>query len=261
MNTMMRRAIHVIALCVLMSPWAGPAALAADRETSPKEAAVQNVKLGMAYLQSGQYQDAKDKLERALKQDPDNFQVHMGLALLWAQLDKPAEAEKAYKKAMRVSPDNPDVINAYAVFLCNNGKPDEALSQFDNVLKNKLYRTPWVVATNAAVCLRSVKRNEKAVAYLERAISLREDFADAVIQMADVQLALGKGAQSRQVIDRFLALPRKSADLLLIGVRAALADGDRAAADSYARLLRRDFPTAPQTLALPQILQGNPQAK
>jgi hypothetical protein len=44
--------------------------------------------------------------------------------------------------------------------------------------------------------------------------------------------------------------------VLLVGVRAALADGDRPGADNYARLLRRDFASSTQTAALPQLLQG-----
>jgi hypothetical protein len=41
-----------------------------------------------------------------------------------------------------------------------------------------------------------------------------------------------------------------------VGVRAAMAEGDRGVADNYARLLRRDFPDSAQARALPQLLQG-----
>ena len=41
-------------------------------------------------------------------------------------------------------------------------------------------------------------------------------------------------------------------------MRAAMAAGDRAAADIYARLLRRDFPNDQAAQALPQLLQATP---
>ncbi len=226
------------------------------RKVSNKDAASANVKLGVAYMQQGQLQAAKDKLERAEKQDPGNFEVHWAMASLSERLNLSDEAERHYQTAMRLSPDNSDIANTYAVFLCKTDKVDKALPLFDGVIRDQLYRTPWAAATNAGVCLRADKRNADAVAYLERALTLRKDYVPAVIEMADLQLSLGKGGLSRQIADQYLAIPRKSAELLLIGVRAAQLQGDRAAADNYARLLRRDFPAAPQTQALPQLLQG-----
>lgn len=225
-------------------------------QLSGKDAASANMKLGVEYMKQGQLQLAKDKLDRAEKQDPNNYEVHWAQASLAEKISQFDEAERHYQTAMKLSPGNSEIANTYAVFLCRTQKVDKALPLFDSVIRDALYRTPWAAATNAAVCLRSDKRNADAEVYLDRALAIRRDYLDAVIQMADLQLALGKGGKSREVIDRYLALPRKSPDLLLIGVRAALAQGDRPGADNYARLLRRDYPTAQQTQVLPQLLQS-----
>ncbi len=77
-----------------------------------------------------------------------------------------------------------------------------------------------------------------------------------------MQLAVSRGTQSRQTIDTYLALGKaremdpQRPDVLLIGVRAALADGERTAADNYGRLLMRDFPSSPQASAAAQLLRG-----
>ena len=68
-------------------------------------------------------------------------------------------------------------------------------------------------------------------------------------------------ATERSAVDSFLSIGRKSAEVLLVGVRAAMAQGDRAAADIYARLLRRDFPNTQAAGALPQLLQAAPAQK
>lgn len=231
-----------------------------ERQADLKRAAEDNTKLGMHYMQLGQLQTAKDKLETAEKQDPQSFRVQWALATLAERLEKPADAERYYKTAVRLEPENSEVANTYAVFLCKSAKTEQAVPLFESVIRNRLYPTPWVAATNAGVCLRSDKRLADASKYLELALTLRNDHTEAVIQLADVQLSLDKPAVARKTVDSYLALPSRPSeqalvpDVLLMGVRAALAQGDRPAADNFARKLRRDFPRSPQTQALPQLL-------
>jgi type IV pilus assembly protein PilF len=228
------------------------------RPISEKDAAHANVQLGVAYMQQGNLALAKEKLERAEKQDPRSHEVHWAMATLQERLNLPADAERYYQTAQRLAPQNSEIANTYAVFLCRNGKVDAALKLFDGVIRDQLYRTPWAAATNAGVCLRADKRGAEAVPYLERAIALRPDFVSAVVEMADLQISLGKPEAGKAVVDRFIGIGRKSADVLVVGVRAALAMGNRSAADIYARLLRRDFPNTQQARGLPQLLTGAP---
>jgi len=226
------------------------------RPIDEKEAAAANVRLGTAYLQQGNLQLAKDKLEKAERQDPRSYEVQYAMALLSEQLQQSSEAEKHYQSALKLAPNNAGVNNAYAGYLCRNGKVDQALKLFEAAMRDPLYPTPWVASANAAICLRSDKRNADAIPYLERAIQLRPDYYPAVIELADLQISIDKPELARSAVDRFLSIGRKSADVLLVGVRAAVAQGDRSAADVYARLLRRDFPDSAQARALPQLLQS-----
>jgi type IV pilus assembly protein PilF len=226
------------------------------RPVDEKEAAAANVRLGTAYLQQGNLVLAKEKLEKAEKQDPRSFEVQYAMALLSEQLRQVPEAEKHYQAALKLAPNNAGVSNAYAVLMCRNGKVDQALKLFDSTMRDPLYPTPWVASTNAAICLRSDKRNADAIPYLEHAIQLRPDYVAAVLELGDLHLGNNKPELARPVVDRFLSIGRKSADVLFLGVRVALAQGDRSAADVYARLLRRDFPDSGPTRALPQLMQG-----
>jgi type IV pilus assembly protein PilF len=227
------------------------------RPVDEKEAAEANVRLGTAYMQQGNLPLAKEKLEKAEKQDPRSFEVQYAMALLSEQLQQNSDAERHYQSALKLAPNNAGVSNAYASFLCRSSKVDAALKMFDTAMHDPLYGTPWVASTNAAICLRSDKRNADAVPYLERAIAQRPDYFPAVIELADLQISIGKPDLARKAVDGFLQIGRKSADVLLLGVRAAMAQGDRSGTDLYARLLRRDFPDSAQTRALPQLLQGS----
>lgn len=231
---------------------------ASGRPIDEKEAARANTQLGVAYLRQGNIAQAKEKLEKAEKQDPRSYEVQYALALYSERVNEPADADGHYQAALRLSANNAEVANAYAVFQCKSGKVDAAIRLFDEVVKNPLYSAPWVAATNAAVCLRSDKRNADAVPWLERAIAQRPDYFAAVVELGDIHISNNEPQKARAAVDRFLAIGRKSSDVLLVGVRAAVAQGDRAAADVYARLLRRDFPNTQAATVLPQLLQGSP---
>lgn len=231
---------------------AGPV-LAQSSALNP-EAARANVQLGVAYMQQGNLALAKEKLERALKQAPKSVDVHVALAYLYERLDKPQKVEEEYELAMRLAPGSSEVRNNYAVYLCRTGKVDKAMVHFDAASKDRLYATPWASMTNAAVCLRSAKRGAEAVRYLDEAIRVRPDYAAAVYELADLQIELGAPGVAGQVVDRYLSIGLVSPDVLLAGVRAALAREDRTAAQPYIRRLRRDFADSPQTQALAQLL-------
>jgi type IV pilus assembly protein PilF len=231
---------------------------ASGRKIDGKEAARANTQLGVAYLRQGNLNQAEDKLEKAEKQDPKSHEVQYALALFSERMNEPAEADRHFQAALKLAPNNGEVTNAYAVFLCRSNKIDAAQKLFEDVVRNQLYSTPWVAATNAGVCLRADKRNADAVPWLERALAQRPDYYPAVIELGDLHIANGEPQKARVVVDKFLSIGRKSPDVLVVGVRAAMATGDRPAADIYARLLRRDFPNDPAAQTLPQLLQPTP---
>lgn len=224
------------------------------REVDMKEAAKANVSLGMAYMQQGNLMLAKEKLERAAKQDPKSTEVSWAMASLYERMEMPKEADRSYKKAIDLAPNNSQIANTYAVFLCRQGDMDRALPLFDKVIADKLYQTPYAAAANAGTCLRDDKRTADARLYFERAVALGPGFADASVGLGDLQIAQGDNAGAMKTVDNFVRNGTKSADVLVVGVRAAVAQRDCTAATKYTLRLRLDFPNAPQTTGLPQLL-------
>jgi type IV pilus assembly protein PilF len=224
------------------------------REVDMKEAAKANISLGIAYMQQGNLLLAKEKLERAAKQDPKSTDVNWAMASLYERMEMPKEADRNYKKAIDLSPNNSQIANTYAVFLCRQGDMDRALPLFDKVIADKLYQTPYAAAANAGMCLRDDKRTAEAKRYFERAVAMGPGFADASVGLADLQIAQGDTTGAMKTVDSFVKNGTKSADVLVVGVRAAVAQKDCPATARYALLLRRDFPNAPQTTNLPQLL-------
>lgn len=220
----------------------------------PVGAARDNVQLGAHYLQLGDLQTAKEKLSKAEQQDPKNPDVYRVQAVLYELLNQPKEASRSYQKAMGLAPDSPELINTYGAFLCKQGEVDKALPLFDKVMSDKLYQQPWVAATNAAVCLRGEKRDSDAQRYLERAVALNPLYVDAVVYLSDLQIDQGKPEAAFKTAQNFLGSGKKSADVLVVAIRASVAQHECGSAQLYARQLARDFPNSAQAAQLTQLL-------
>ncbi|GEM_PF-169347 len=215
-----------------------------------EEAAKYNVELGVAYMQRGELAVAKEKLERAVKENPRDPEVHSALALLYERLGNPSEAEQEFREAMRLAPHDPDIANNYAVYLCRTHRVDEGVRHLLATARNPLYTTPEAAYTNAAVCLRSEHRDDEARRALESALALRPGFAEAVFQLADLEMQHGELRDARGRIDRYIETYTATPDLLLLGVRVCRALHDPVGEQRYEQRLRVDFPNSPQTQAL-----------
>jgi len=228
-----------------------------EAEKKQNDASTYNTQLGISYLRQGDIPLAKEKLDRALSENPQNPQVHSARAMLFDRLGEPAQADKEFKEALRLAPDDPDVNNNYAVYLCQTGRVTDGVKRFEEVARNALYRTPWVAYSNAGVCLRSAKRNPEAIRNFKQALAVHPNFAEAAYQLGDLELQQGSLSDARAQVDSYLNSFDETPDLLLLGVRVARAQKDRVAVALYSRKLRLDFPSSAQAKALAD-LEHNP---
>jgi type IV pilus assembly protein PilF len=228
-----------------------------DRAKRLADAASANTQLGIAYLRQGDIPLAKEKLDRALMENPNNTELHSARAMLFDHMGDQKEADREFKAALALSPDDPDVSNNYAVYLCEIGRTDEGMRRFEQVARNALYRTPWVAYSNAGVCLRTAKRNVDAIKNFKQALLIHPNFAEAAYQLSDLEFQSGNLTDARKQVDAYLGAFDETPDLLLLGVRIARAQKDRVAAAAYARKLRLDFPSSGQARELAD-LEHNP---
>ena len=215
-----------------------------------KDAAADNVQLGMAYMQRGNLPRAKEKLDRALKQDPSNPNVYAVYGLFYERVGDQKRAEESFRTAMRMAPDDPGQVNTYAGYLCRQGRVDEGVTKFVQAVRNAMYRTPEIAYTNMGVCLRSVHRDDEAAGAFQRALAVKADDAEAVFQLADLDLAHGRALEARTRVERFMSVYAATPDLLLLGVRASRVLGDAGGVQKYSKILRADYPGSPQTQSL-----------
>ena len=242
-----------IALCAALIAACGSAAQRADGAENKVDAATYNVQLGIEYMRKGNLALAKEKLERALKQNPRDPNVHSSVALLYERLGERKKSDSHFRTALRLAPQNPDISNNYAVYLCRTGRHAEGVKRFEDAARNPLYRTPELAWTNAGVCLRQADRDKDAEACFARALKVRPNFAEAAYQLGDLYLEQGRANDARTNVEQYLKAFTATPDLLLLAVRTSCSLGDRVAEARYSRKLRLDFPSSDAARALGEL--------
>lgn len=227
-----------------------------QRVRDQRQAAVFNTELGVAYLQRGQLAIAKRKLDRALRENPNNPNVHSARALLFERLGEPARADREYRAALALAPHNPDYENDYAIYLCNAGHTEAGVKHFLDAARNPLYLTPADAYNNAGVCLRVAHHYRQAAKMFHAALAVSPGFEQAAWQLANLDYKRGQYPQARALIKQFLAANSETPDMLLLAVKVARAQGDALSAQLYARRLQLDFPNSAEAHALAALGQN-----
>lgn len=211
-------------------------------KVSDKDAARYNVQLGMSYMQRGDLEGAREKLERAVKQDPTLPEGQAAMGILYERVGDRQRAEEHLQRATRLAPEDPNMLNTYGSFLCRNGKHAEGTAYFESSARNAYNRRPEVALTNAGVCARNIPNLDAAEAYFRRALDVNRGYNEALLQLADLSIEIGRPLQARAFLQRYEATGPVTAYSLALGWRIESADGNRQAANEYAHRLRSEFP-------------------
>ncbi len=233
-------------------------ALAQDPGPDPiLEAGKINARLAMEYLKREQLQVAREKVDKALLQNPKDVNVQLSAGLVYERLHDPRRAEKHFRQALRADTDSPEAQNAFGAFLCRNGNHARGEAMFLKAAANQLYRTPVVAYTNAGVCARSAGNPERAERYLRQALDTHMEYPETYAQLAGVLHDRGNDLQARAFIQRFLAVAPVTPDVLLLGHKIEVALKDAGAAAEFGERLRREFPDSEQVRTLDEMERRN----
>jgi type IV pilus assembly protein PilF len=238
------RPASAICALVLTACASGPGTVAPGK--SPEAAAAVNTQLAIEYMKLGKLGTSREMIERALKQDPRSASVQETAGLIYERLGESAKAEHAYVTAVHLGKDDPNIQNTYAGFLCRTGRAPEGEKLFLEVARNPLYQTPEVAMVNAGVCLRSGGDNITSERYFRQALAIHPNLAEALLQLGNMYFDRGDYDQSRDNVQRYLAVNPATPEVLWLGMRAERKRGDAAAAAVYARRLQDDFPASEQ---------------
>jgi type IV pilus assembly protein PilF len=220
------------------------------RKPVPEEAAVANMKMALEYMRLNNLAPARERIERALGEAPDNANVQETAGLVYERLNDLPKAKHAFSAAARLGKNDPDILNSYAGFLCRTGKAADGERLFIEVAKNPVYRTPEVALLNAGVCLGSSGDVVDAERYFNRALTIKPNMPEALLQLGNLAYSRGDYRQALDDVQRYLAVNAPSAEILLLGFRTQRKLGDTAAAVAFGRRIQTEFPDSEQAQQL-----------
>jgi type IV pilus assembly protein PilF len=212
----------------------------------PAKAAIANMQLAIEYMKLGQLANARECIEKALGEDSSNPDVQMTAGLVYERINEMSKAEHAYDAANRLGKGDPNIANTYAVFLCRTGKTAAGEKLFLEVAVNPLYQTPWVALSNAGACARGAGDLVNAEKFFDRALAVRPNYTEALLQSGNVAFDRGDAAQAIDIVQRYLAVNPPTPEVLWLGFRAQRKLGDAVAAAVYARRVQTEFPNSEQ---------------
>ena len=220
------------------------------RKPVPEEAAVANMKMALEYMRLDDLAQARERIERALGEAPDNPNVQETAGLVYERLNDLPKAKHAFSAAARLGKNDPDILNSYAGFLCRTGKTAEGEKLFIEVAKNPVYRTPEVALLNAGVCLGSSGDVVDSERYFNRALTIRPNMPEALLQLGNLAFSRGDYKQALDDVERYLAVNPPSPEILWLGFRTQRKLGDNTDAIVYGRRIQTEFPNSEQAQQL-----------
>ncbi|HUO94619.1 MAG TPA: type IV pilus biogenesis/stability protein PilW [Steroidobacteraceae bacterium] len=209
-----------------------------------------NAQLAVAYLKENEIAAAQEKIDKALTQNPSDPGVQVSAGLVYERLEQPDKADHFFAEAVRLDPKNPDLLNNYAVFLCRRGRYDKGQKLFEQAASNPAYSTPEVAYANAGVCARSAKNLPRAEELFRKSLAARDNYPDALLQLADLTFGRGAGLAARGLLARYFAVAPASPEALMLAIKVERSLGDHPTADRYRQQLMESFPDSPQARQL-----------
>lgn len=219
-------------------------------ETEARKRAKIYTDLSAAYFARRQLKVALDEARRAITADSGYGPAYNVLALIYMDLGEDGLADENFRKSIDLGRSDSEAYNNYGTFLCTKARFDEGLDQLNQALRNPLYATPEKAMTNAGFCNEKKGDLAQADAYYTRALKLQPDYSPAILRRAELQFRQNNLTESRQLLARYQALARPSAESLWMGARLEHKLGDKTQEAAYQQQLRKLFPESPEAQLL-----------
>ena len=212
-------------------------------EPSANESAAEtNLKLGQAYMQQGQLEDALDKLQKAISLDPASAQAHTVLAVLLERIGRHEQAGRHYARSVELKPETGSLLNNYGAYLCRHGRYSEADALFLRELEDPFYRTPGAALANAGVCAAEAGEADKAERYFRRSLDFNPKDTTALLRLAQIHFDKNDFLRARAFMQRLESAGGNTPLALDLAARIEEGQGDGKAAARYRERLRTEFP-------------------
>jgi type IV pilus assembly protein PilF len=245
---MISRPIAVLAALVLLAG----CATAGDpgRVAEASHRADLHARLAATYLERGQFDVAREEINKALAADPNSSHANHVMAVFQARLGEDRRADEHFRRALRADSENYDAMLDYGLFLCAGGQEEAGIRQLKRLTRAPANTRP--AFSHAALGECHVRANDPVAAEeaYRGALTINPRQATALIGMARLMLEQDNALSARAHLQRYFEVGPITADSLGLGYRIETRLGAEDLAAEYGLQLRRDFPDSPEAREL-----------
>ncbi len=217
------------------------------------KAAEANAKLGVGYMNQGNYELAMIKLTKALNFDEDNLHANHYMGELYRRLGERDKADDYFKRALDLNENDPQLLNNYGVFLCELDRYKEAESYFDKVLRNPLYKGKAKVYENLGLCSKFKGNLAESEQHFRRALLMNPKLAKSLLSLAQLKFDQRNRTSAYSYFQQYSKISRQTPESLWLGVLLEKERGNRGKMASYALRLKNNFPQSKEAELLAKM--------
>lgn len=204
-----------------------------------------NVQLGLAYLQAGDVQRAKQRLLLAQQQSPKSMESQGAMGYFLESTGNISQAEAYYRSAVQQNPKSGIAQNNYGTFLCRRGRYTEADQHFLSALNDPNYLNTAQVYENAGLCAMQIPDPQKAADYFTKAVTEDSTRALSWLELGRIRYDQKKYVEAQRYLQQSLRLTREpTPNALWLAAMLARALGDDIAAGRYTLMLQTRYPNS-----------------
>ncbi len=170
---------------------------------APIDAAETRIELGLAYMKREQYSRAKQDFEKALEFAPKYYRTHLSMAYYFEAVGQFQQANDTYQTALKVAPSNGEVYHNYGTFLCKRGEYDQAETMLVAATQQPNYYQIAESYENAGLCALKAERPTEARTFFEKSLEHDPYRPNATIQLAAIEVNAGDYNKARARLLKF----------------------------------------------------------
>jgi Flp pilus assembly protein TadD len=180
-----------------------------DFQLEPIEVTTSDTSYGLVnvakkLLSAGKYDEAIEKVSRAIEKDPGTFILYYNRALAYEKKGDKDKALLDYKKTLELKPDFLLALSAVGNIFAKNSDFPGAVKYYKKAVEQGL--TDTLALYNYGACLINLGDNDQAKAIFEKLIDLDPNYADAYYQMGIIYLGLNDNAKAKEFLKKFIEL-------------------------------------------------------
>jgi type IV pilus assembly protein PilF len=222
-----------------------------EEQATPQKRATIHTELAAGYYERGQMDVALQELGVAKSLDPTDARIYNVYGLVYAMLGETKKAEDNFRQALSLAPRDSEIRENWGAFLCGTGRPKDALPEFEEVMRDPLYKHPEIALINAGKCSAALGDAQKADDYLRRALTVSPGNPIASYNLALLSYRAQNYGEARVWMHQVMRQASPPPEALLLGMCIERkGGGPKDAERSFETQLRNRYPDSPETRAM-----------